>query len=72
MMAADKRTVNMSEGPLFGKIIRFTLPLVLMNALQLLYNAADMIVVGRFDGDLSVAAVGATTPLINLIVKPAK
>lgn len=67
-MAADKRTVNMSEGPLFGKIIRFTLPLVLMNALQLLYNAADMIVVGRFDGDLSVAAVGATTPLINLIV----
>lgn len=68
MTVAKKRDVNMCEGPLLGKIWRFTLPLVLMNALQLFYNAADMIIVGRYDGDAAVAAVGATSPLINLIV----
>lgn len=62
------RDVDMCHGPLLGKILKFTLPLILMNALQLLYNAADMVVVGRFEGDGAVAAVGATSPLINLIV----
>lgn len=55
-------------GPLLGKIIAFTVPIMLMNALQLLYNAADIVVVGRFEGEQAVAAVGATSSLINLIV----
>ena len=67
-MKTKKQTVDMCNGPLFINIIRFTVPIVLMNALQLLYNAADTIIVGRFDGQAAVAAVGATTPMINLIV----
>lgn len=58
----------MTEGPLLGKIISFTLPIMLSSLLQLLFNAADMIVVGRFAGDISLAAVGATSALINLLV----
>ena len=68
MTNIKKRDVDMCHGPLLGKILKFTLPLILMNALQLFYNAADMVVVGRFEGDGAVAAVGATSPLINLIV----
>jgi putative MATE family efflux protein len=67
-MRIQKHAVDMCNGPLFMNIVRFTVPIVLMNALQLLYNAADTIIVGRFDGQAAVAAVGATTPMINLIV----
>lgn len=67
-MRTKKHTIDMCNGPLFSNMIRFTVPIVLMNALQLLYNAADTIIVGRFDGQAAVAAVGATTPMINLIV----
>ena len=67
-MRSQSQTIDMCDGPLFANIIRFTVPIVIMNALQLLYNAADTIIVGRFDGQAAVAAVGATTPMINLIV----
>lgn len=67
-MKITKHSVDMCQGPLFVNIIRFTVPIILMNALQLLYNAADTVIVGRFDGEAAVAAVGATTPMINLIV----
>ncbi|MBQ8742663.1 MAG: MATE family efflux transporter [Clostridia bacterium] len=67
-MSIGKHEINMCEGSLFGKIVRFTLPLIVMNALQLFYTAADMIVVSRFEGDLAVAAIGAASPLITLIV----
>lgn len=67
-MRSQRQTIDMCDGPLFANIIRFTVPIVIMNALQLLYNAADTIIVGRFDGQAAVAAVGATTPMINLIV----
>lgn len=60
--------MNMSEGPLFRKIILFSLPLVLSGILQLLFNAADIVVVGRFSGDQALAAVGSTSALINLLV----
>ncbi len=60
--------INMSEGPLFGNIIRFTIPVILTGILQLLFNAADLVIVGRFCGSASVAAVGSTSSLINLIV----
>ena len=58
----------MTNGPLLGKIVRFAIPLAISGILQLLFNAADMIVVGRFAGSDSLAAVGATGALINLIV----
>jgi len=60
-------TINMVEGPLFGKIIMFVLPLIATSILQLLYNAADIVVVGRFSGETALAAVGATGALITLI-----
>lgn len=67
-MAKKSYQVDMTEGPLLKKIIAFALPLMLTSMLQLLYNAADVVVVGKFAGDTSLAAVGSTTALINLIV----
>ena len=58
----------MTHGPLLGKIVRFAIPLAISGILQLLFNAADIIVVGRFSGSQALAAVGSTSALINLIV----
>ena len=58
----------MTEGKLFPKIVKFTVPVVLAGMLQLLYNASDMVVVGKFAEPGSLGAVGATSSLINLIV----
>ena len=63
-----KRSVNMTEGPFLKKIIVFVIPLVLTGLLQSFYNAADLAVVGRFRGELALAAVGSTGALTNLIV----
>ena len=63
-----QQTVDMTHGPLTGKILLFTLPIMLSSILQLLFNAADIIVVGRFAGSNSLAAVGSNGALINLIV----
>lgn len=60
--------MDMCNGSLLGKIIIFTIPLILSGILQLLFNAADIVVVGRFAGSHSLAAVGATSSLINLLV----
>ncbi len=60
--------MDMCSGPLFKKIVRFLVPLILSGVLQLMFNAADMIVVGQFTGSKALAAVGATTFLINLQV----
>lgn len=59
---------SMLEGPLLSGILLYTIPIILTSILQLLFNAADLVVVGRFCGSLSVAAVGATTSLTNLMV----
>lgn len=59
--------INMTEGPLLKKIILYTLPIILTGILQLLFNAADLVVVGRYGSDNSVASVGATGAIINLI-----
>lgn len=67
-MATRKNEIDMCNGPLFGKILLFTIPLVLSSVLQLLFNAADMVVVGKFVGDHALAAVGATGALINLLL----
>ncbi len=61
-----KYSIDMCSGSVYGKMLRFALPLMLSGILQLLFNAADIIVVGNFAGDESLAAVGATTTLINL------
>ena len=58
----------MLEGPLLPSIIRYTIPIILTSILQLLFNAADLVVVGRFCGSGSVAAVGSTGSLTNLMV----
>ena len=58
----------MLEGPLFPSIVRYTIPIILTSILQLLFNAADLVVVGRFCGSVSVAAVGSTGSITNLMV----
>lgn len=65
-----KHEIDMTEGSLWGKIAAFTVPLMITGFLQLLYNAADNVVVGRFaeNREASLAAVGSTGALINLIV----
>ncbi len=59
---------NTKERSLTGQIIRYIVPLMLTGILQLLYNAADNVVVGRFDGSNALAAVGSTGALVNLIL----
>lgn len=61
---------SLTEGPLLGKILKYALPLMATGILQTLYNAADMIVVGRFsdNGSFAMGAVGACGSLINLII----
>jgi len=63
-----RKEMDMTHGPLLGKLLLFALPLMASNVLQLLFNAADVVVIGRFSGDLSLAAVGSTTSIINLLV----
>ena len=65
----NKRGIlDMTTGPFLKKILIFAIPLMLTGVLQLVYNAADVMVVGRFAGSESLAAVGSTSSLINLII----
>lgn len=67
-MIRNRRNRDFTEGPLFFRIILFVLPITLTGILQVLYNTADNIVVGRFSGDdLALAAVGCTTYLTGLM-----
>ena len=63
-----RHEINMTEGPLLPKILAFSGPLILTGILQLLYNAADVIVVGNYAGHAALAAVSSTGSLINLLV----
>ena len=63
-----KHEIDMIEGPILSRMLVFAFPLVCSNILQLLFNAADIIVVGRFGSENSLAAVGSTSSLINLLV----
>ena len=65
---SSKYTMDMCNGPLLKKIILFAIPLMLSGVLQLLFNAADVIVVVRFTGNEALAAVGSTSSLINLLI----
>ena len=67
-MSTKNNNQQMLEGPLLKNIIAYTIPIILTSILQLLFNAADLVVVGRFCGSISVAAVGATGSITSLIV----
>ena len=60
--------MDMCNGPILGKVLVYAFPLMLSGVLQLLFNAADVVIVGRFAGSQSLAAVGSTSALINLLV----
>ena len=60
-------SMDMCNGPIMSKLLRFAIPLMCSSILQLLFNAADVVVVGQFCGEESLAAVGSTTSLINLM-----
>ena len=61
-----KYEIDMCNGSIMDKLISFSLPLMISSILQLMFNAVDIIVVGRFSGSQALAAVGATTALINI------
>ena len=65
---AGRRSMDLCTGPFWKKIWLYTIPIILTGLLQLLFNAADMVVVGRFAGQEALGAVGATGALINLMV----
>ena len=62
----NKYEIDMCNGTIMDKLISFSLPLMLSGILQLMFNAVDIIVIGRFSGSQSLAAVGSTTALINM------
>lgn len=63
-----KNSSVMLKGPLWSSLITYTIPIMLTGLLQLLFNAADLVIVGRFSGSINVAAVSATGAITNLIV----
>ena len=65
-MKQNKYEIDMCNGTIMDKLISFSLPLMLSGILQLMFNAVDIIVVGRFSGSQALAAVGSTTALINV------
>ncbi|SFQ30002.1 putative efflux protein, MATE family [Lachnospiraceae bacterium XBB1006] len=67
-MQKKTHEVDMVSGAIFSKLVMFAIPVMLSGFLQLLFNAADVIVVGRFAGDNALAAVGSTSSLVNLLV----
>lgn len=68
MEKKKKYGINMTEGNIFKNIVRFSIPLMATGILQLLYSAADMIVVGKFAGAAALSAVGSNTALVNMII----
>lgn len=67
-MSGKKYEIDMCNGPLLSKILIYAIPLIASGILQLLFNAADMVVAGRYAGSEALGAVGATSSLINLLV----
>lgn len=68
MKQTARYEMDMVNGPILSKVLMFSVPLMLTSVLQLLFNAADIVVVGRYAGSTALAAVGSTGALINLIV----
>ena len=68
MLLIKRNEMDMTTGPLMKKLVAYAVPVVITGILQLLFNAADIIIVGRYAGRTALAAVGSTTSLINLMV----
>ena len=66
IIKCSKYEIDMCNGTIMDKLISFSLPLMLSGILQLMFNAVDIIVIGRFSGSQSLAAVGTTTAMINM------
>ncbi len=67
-IGSNNHNIDMIHGKVLVPLILYSVPIVLTQVLQLLFNAADIVVVGQFVGDSAVAAVGSCAPLINLII----
>ena len=67
MRQTNQYKIDMCNGPILPKLLAFAVPLMCSSILQLLFNAADIVVVGKFAGDDALAAVGSNTSLINLL-----
>ncbi|MBR6224390.1 MAG: MATE family efflux transporter [Firmicutes bacterium] len=65
---SKKYEIDMTEGSILKKMLRFAIPVMFTGLLQLLFNAADIVVVGRFAGDAALAAVGASSSPVHLVV----
>lgn len=65
-MKNNKYEIDMCSGSIMPRLISFSIPLMLSGILQLMFNAVDIVVVGKFSGSLALAAVGSTTALINV------
>ena len=68
-LKANKNEMDMTSGNLFKKIFLFSLPIIFSGILQLLYNATDLVVCGKFGSEHSVGAISATSSLTNLIIQ---
>ena len=68
MTTVAKHEMDLTTGSILKKLIRFAIPIILMNMLQMLFNVTDVAILGILVGDMEVGAVGATTALISLIV----
>ena len=64
----QRKKTDMTHGKIFMPLVAFTIPLVLGNLFQLTYNAADSIIVGKFVGEGALAAVGTSTPIMNIAI----
>ena len=64
----EKKTNLMTEGVIWKQLLLFSIPLLVGNLFQQLYNTVDSIIVGNYVGSQALAAVGASTPIINLLV----
>ena len=64
----NRREIDMCKGPLVREMVRYAIPIAITGVLQLLYNAIDMVVVGRYVGSQSLAAVGATNSVLKLVI----
>lgn len=60
--------LDLTQGPILTRLLQFSIPIILSGVLQLLFNAADVVVVGKFAGDEALAAVGSTGSLVHLLV----
>ena len=72
MSKNNKYEIDMCNGSIMDKLISFSIPLMLSGILQLLFNAVDIVVVGRFSGSQALAAVGSTSALINVFMQREK